>query len=104
AGQTHRVKSNGYNLPLMKFYGMKKGHVDRIPHSLALDMCEHIIRAFETQDGYFFHDLARLCKYEKSRSVITLENWLVNIHWDILKGLGPNSNQIRHFTAPDLCK
>ena len=75
-GQHHRVKSNGYNLPLMKFFRMSKKRVDEFPHSIAFDICEQLLRAIETSDDFFFTDLARICKFEKSRPIISLEYWL----------------------------
>lgn len=103
AGNCHRVKSDGYNLPLMKFYRMKKHHVDEFAHSLAWDICEHTLRAIQTGDDYFFRDLARLCKFEKSRPTINLEYWLTLLHWNALKGYKSEEQQF-FFTAPELCK
>jgi hypothetical protein len=102
-GSLCRVKSKGYNAQLMNFYRMKKLDVDRYPHSLAYDICEQIMRAVQTGDDWFFQDLARLCKFEKSRPPITLEYWLGIVHRDFSKPLTAGT-QNRFFTAPELCE
>ena len=107
AGSKHRVKSLGYNLPLMKFYRMKKHRVGEIPHSLAWDICEHTLRAIQTGDDYFFRDLARLCKFEKARPEnppIALEYWLTLMHSAPSFSSASASGQNFYFTAPELCK
>lgn len=100
----HRVKSKGYNTQLMKFFRMKKKHVDRFPHSLAYDICEHILYAIQTGEVWFFNDLARLCKFEKSRPPIALEYWLEIAHRDLNKVTRENQGQNNFFTAPELCE
>ena len=97
----HRVKSNGYNTHLMKFFGMNKKHVDRFPHSLAYDICEHILYAIQTGEVWFFEDLARLCKFEKTKQVI--EAWHLIVHRDWNKLTRENMGQNNFFTAPQLC-
>jgi len=103
-GQHHRVKSNGYNLPLMKFFRMSKKRVDEFPHSIAFDICEQLLRAIETSDDFFFTDLARICKFEKSRPIISLEYWLTLLHWNYFSKGWKTKGQQNYFTAPELCE
>lgn len=82
---------------------MKKRSVDRLPHGIALDLCEHIQRAILTGNGYFFSDLARICEYEKTKPEDSLEYWLTIIHWNCLKGWKTEGQQY-NFTVPELCE
>lgn len=99
-----QLKSGGPNAALMKIHGLRKRHLDAKAQSLAWSICEHVLRAIQTDHGYFFSDLARLCRLEKTRPSLSLRDWLILLHWNFIEVPHHGGDQVYHFTAAELCK